>query len=222
MSDPLKKGDVRGDGYVFLIYFRKNGVLKERWLSPPAYERAIASVKRWRINNPEKSRKNSRAYYALNRDRVTERQRRWRLQNVDRIRTTDAIYRLDKRKTLQKNGGSVDVDSLLGLRISGAKSRAKKSGDLYDLDHPFIKSLWESQNGLCALTHLPMTSIQTLGRIPTNVSIDRIDPHKGYTKGNVRLVCMAVNQMKSDLSDADLRLWCSYILHSEKPFEIAA
>lgn len=39
------------------------------------------------------------------------------------------------------------------------------------------------------------------GRIPTNVSVDRIDSKKGYTRDNVQLVCMAINQMKSDLDN---------------------
>jgi len=38
------------------------------------------------------------------------------------------------------------------------------------------------------------------GRVNTNVSIDRIDSTKGYSKDNVQLVCMAANQMKNDLS----------------------
>lgn len=32
------------------------------------------------------------------------------------------------------------------------------------------------------------------GRTFTNVSIDQINPHLGYTKENIQLVCMAVNQ----------------------------
>lgn len=36
------------------------------------------------------------------------------------------------------------------------------------------------------------------GRIYTNVSIDQIEHGKGYTEDNVQLVCMAVNQLKSD------------------------
>ena len=32
------------------------------------------------------------------------------------------------------------------------------------------------------------------------MSIDRIDPTKGYTEDNVQLVCAQVNMMKSDMS----------------------
>lgn len=57
------------------------------------------------------------------------------------------------------------------------------------------------KEGLSAISNLPMTYIFNNGRIPTNVSVDRIDSKKGYTRDNVQLVCMAINQMKSDLDN---------------------
>lgn len=50
------------------------------------------------------------------------------------------------------------------------------------------------------------------GRSHTNVSIDRIDSDKGYTIDNVQLVCMAVNQMKSDLTNEELMYFCNNII----------
>lgn len=49
------------------------------------------------------------------------------------------------------------------------------------------------------------------GRTPTNISIDKINRNLGYTKDNVQLVCMACNQMKSDLSDDMLYFFCKQI-----------
>lgn len=45
-----------------------------------------------------------------------------------------------------------------------------------------------------------MTYIEGSGRHLKNMSIDRIDPTKGYTEDNVQLVCAQVNMMKSDMS----------------------
>lgn len=53
------------------------------------------------------------------------------------------------------------------------------------------------------------------GRVFTNVSIDQINPHLGYTKDNIQLVCMAVNQMKSDMSMDELFMFCEAILKSK-------
>lgn len=50
------------------------------------------------------------------------------------------------------------------------------------------------------------------GRIYTNVSVDRIDSNKGYLKDNVQLVCMVINQMKSDLNLDELKYYCQEII----------
>ena len=52
------------------------------------------------------------------------------------------------------------------------------------------------------------------GRVNSNLSIDRIDSTKGYSKDNVQLVCMAANQMKNDLSMEELTSLCSMILNT--------
>ena len=57
-----------------------------------------------------------------------------------------------------------------------------------------------------------MTTVLYDGRIPTNVSLDRIDTKKGYTMDNVQLVCMACNQMKNDLSMDELYSFCKNIV----------
>lgn len=54
------------------------------------------------------------------------------------------------------------------------------------------------------------------GRTYTNVSIDQISPSVGYTVDNIQLVCMAVNQLKSDLDMDTVLLLCSAILNSNK------
>jgi hypothetical protein len=57
-----------------------------------------------------------------------------------------------------------------------------------------------------------MTFIFNSGRISTNISIDKIVPSKGYTMGNIQLVCMACNQIKSDLSESEMYNFCKNIV----------
>jgi hypothetical protein len=61
-----------------------------------------------------------------------------------------------------------------------------------------LKAAWESQDGLCAYTGLPLTRIRGQGDQPTNASLDRIDPSRGYTPDNIALVQRRVNEMKWD------------------------
>ena len=78
----------------------------------------------------------------------------------------------------------------------------------------YLKELWLKQQGKCAISNIDMTYIFNCGRVPTNVSIDRIDSTKGYTINNIQLVCMACNQMKSDLSEYKLYEFCKAIVNN--------
>lgn len=83
-----------------------------------------------------------------------------------------------------------------------------------DIDLEYLFYLWTAQNGKCALTGMQMTYKFYEGRVNSNLSIDRIDSTKGYSKDNVQLVCMAANQMKNDLSMEELTSLCSMILNT--------
>ena len=71
--------------------------------------------------------------------------------------------------------------------------------------------MWNKQEGKCALTGIPMT-VTERGRTNTNISLDRIDSNKGYTKDNVHLICSAVNFMKSNLSLDEFIMYCQSII----------
>jgi len=87
-----------------------------------------------------------------------------------------------------------------------------------DLD--FLCGLFKEQQGLCAVSNLPMTwmheglSSNHGSRRGTNISIDRIDPDIGYVPGNIRLVCDRVNKMRSNMTDGDLYFWCAVLTNA--------
>lgn len=77
-----------------------------------------------------------------------------------------------------------------------AKRRAKKKGIAFDLTSTFLMRMWDAQSQTCAITSIPLIIPQerTGGKAsPFSPSIDKIDPAKGYTEDNVRLVCYAAN-----------------------------
>lgn len=85
------------------------------------------------------------------------------------------------------------------------------------LTSDFIMALYEKQNGLCALSGIPLTWDAKKGRVLTNLSIDRIDSSKGYDADNVQLVCRIVNIMKNNLSQDSFIVWCSKIAEKSMP-----
>ena len=100
----------------------------------------------------------------------------------------------------------------LRWRFLGARDRAGKSGVPFSITLEDVIALWRNQNGLCALSGIPMTFELKKGRVPTNVSIDRIDGQYGYVNGNIRLVCNACNQIKSDMSEDKMYWFCKKIV----------
>lgn len=86
-----------------------------------------------------------------------------------------------------------------------------------DIDLEYVKSLYDSQNGECAISKIKMTAfLGYRGRVDTNSSIDRIDNNKGYIKGNIQLVCFRINIMKNVLSLEDLIKYCKIIIKNNK------
>ena len=72
-------------------------------------------------------------------------------------------------------------------------------------------SIYEKQNGLCAITGIPLTRVAGQGRVYTNASMDRIETGGPYTVDNVRLVCYIVNVMRNDMQDNELLWWSKQI-----------
>lgn len=82
-----------------------------------------------------------------------------------------------------------------------------------DITLEYLKQLWNKQEGKCALTNFPMSYQQSKGkRNPYSLSIDKIDPNKGYEVGNVQFVCFAANMMKGELSLSELKKFCQAII----------
>lgn len=124
-------------------------------------------------------------------------------------------YESSKNRKLRSRG-SQDLRRLLVERFSGLKDRAKRKKIGVEFDVEYLNELWIKQNGLCAITNLPMTYIFGNGRTLTNVSVDKINPDGSYTKDNVQLVLMVINQIKSNLTNKQLIFYCEHILKNLK------
>lgn len=96
--------------------------------------------------------------------------------------------------------------------LKGTRRRSKEKNIYNDLTLDYLMYLWEKQHGKCALTGIQMTYKFYEGRVNTNLSVDRIDSTKGYSKDNIQLVCMAANQMKNDLPMEEFVEMCEAVL----------
>ena len=138
---------------------------------------------------------NGRDYREAKGDELREKKRRayhqkYYSENKARYQRYREDYRARRKAALQTVRGR-----LMSLRDM-ARDRAARYGLEFSIDIDWLLEQWQRQEGRCALTGLEMTlEIGDGSRryIPFNPSLDRIDPKKGYTKENTRLVCTIVN-----------------------------
>ena len=69
----------------------------------------------------------------------------------------------------------------------------------------YILALLEAQEGLCALTELPLEYHGVVDDPAMTCSLDRIDSDGDYAPGNLQVVCQFANRWKSDGTDAEFK-----------------
>lgn len=122
-------------------------------------------------------------YRQNNKDKIKQLNQQWRFSNKEHYKESKYKYYSSLK------GRLVEINR-------GAKRRSKNRSIDFDLDTQFLLELWNSQNGNCMITGLPLIikEERSNGKAsPFSPSLDRICFNQGYVKTNVRLVCYVVN-----------------------------
>lgn len=86
--------------------------------------------------------------------------------------------------------------------LNACRTRNKRRlwQDTIDYDETYLHKLYIEQWKKCRATGISIKPWANW-RHPTNLSIDRIDSNKPYSKDNIRLVCLWYNYMKNNSSE---------------------
>ena len=87
-------------------------------------------------------------------------------------------------------------------------------GYAWDLTPQDVVSMWKQQEGVCALSGLPIGWPEK--GLTATVSIDRIDSSEGYIKENVQLLHKDVNMMKQAFSQEHFIALCQSVADKVK------
>jgi hypothetical protein len=91
--------------------------------------------------------------------------------------------------------------------VRNARDRAKDKDLPFDIDHEYIRSIVPSH---CPIFGTPLEWSVRRGSksipLPNSPSLDRIDPSRGYVRGNVWIISNRANTIKSDASHEELKL----------------
>ena len=145
-------------------------------------------------------------YNASNREKVAVSNARWRANNQDKIKSYYERTKAARRQTALRR-----LNSLAGYAkhmVSAAKVRAAKIGVPFDLtaaDIHFPKR--------CPLLGVELNYVLGAKGGPKfdSPSLDRLDPAAGYVRGNVFVMSMRANRLKSDATIEELRAILAYM-----------
>lgn len=111
---------------------------------------------------------------------------------------------ITKRNRYKLNAINKSIGYYLILKL---KNRIKSDPDRfsdYDITEDFLNELYENQNKCDFYTKLPFNDL-------TQISIDRIDSNKSYTKDNVVLTTTTINYMKGTILKDEFIKICKQI-----------
>ena len=155
-------------------------------------------------NDPEFRERKKEAARRRYREK-TEELKEYQRERKKRLSQDAAWVEKNNRKRLEsryRRRAADPVGAKLGRLAHAARSRARSGGYESDVTPQFLIDMWHEQQGLCAVTKVPMgLNFGEVRPPPDSVSIDRIDSSRGYYKDNVRLVTYIYNIARQDRTD---------------------
>ena len=158
----------------------------------------------------------TKAQYA----RMTEEEKQ-RQRERDRKRWANRTEEQKQRRSAQKRewwANMTEEQKEQELRKRGfrnAKFRAKKKGLPFNLTLDHVKEIWPDDNK-CRVFGIPFVRDANWAASPSSPAIDRIEPAKGYTIGNIQVISRRANNIKSDATAAEVMIVAQYLLKKER------
>lgn len=118
-------------------------------------------------------------------------------------------YRERNRECLRAEAKQSRRANVARQLLASARARAKLNGIEFNLVESDLQI--PETCPLLGVTLAPGTN-ENHDNAP---SLDRIDPTKGYLPGNVQVISHMANRAKSNLSDAQLRTFCTAVLEGK-------
>lgn len=134
------------------------------------------------------------------------RAKQWRKDNGSSYRGSGKVKSIPAEDRL--------LMSAIRSRVSDAKQRCKKLGKPEpSITAEYLYEVFKNQDRKCALTRADLVIEK---EHPLCLSLDQIEPSKGYVEGNVQWLAWAVNRAKGDLDLIDFIGMCESVLEYRK------
>jgi hypothetical protein len=146
-------------------------------------EKILDRTKKYKEANREKLAARDRAYYKKNKEKVIDRSAAYYEANKEKVIDRSAAYYEANKENKEKR------------MLSRAKGRAKRKNLPFNLEVEDVVI-----PAVCPVLGINLESTISAKGIPqdTSPSLDRIIPELGYVKGNVRVISLRANLLKSN------------------------
>jgi hypothetical protein len=113
-----------------------------------------------------------------------------------------AYYKKNKERILQKK-----KEDKFNYILNHSKKRAKEKGLEHTIDREYLESIYTDT---CPIFNVKFIYSNKLN--DWSMTLDRIDPTKGYIKGNVQFLSSKANRMKSNATHEEIIKFCEYFI----------
>ena len=130
-------------------------------------------------------------------------------------KATRAKYRKKEREKIAKQKAKNHqrlqsfFEGVISLRMKSVRRRAVLHNLKCNITKEYLMSILIKQEYKCPVFN---KKFALKNKDKTNrISVDRINPKKGYTKGNVQLLSCLANYMKNDANKKQLKMFAKWI-----------
>lgn len=117
-------------------------------------------------------------------------------------------YVTEKEKLKEKAIAFYSIpENLIKAKLTSIKARCEAKGIPFDLELKDIQL-----NTHCKYLGIELDYSRGSGRRDNSPSLDRIDPTKGYIKGNIEIISDKANRMKNNATKEELITFSKFVL----------
>lgn len=132
------------------------------------------------------------------------RQRKYRDSNLEKTREKEREkakkYRDSNHEKIKERMRNYRKANPIKTILARVKARSKIKEIDFDIDKEYLRQLWDECGGICQVTGINM-KLSSYYNDPNTMSLDRINPDKGYIKDNIRLVSVWYNLARGNWGD---------------------
>ena len=163
--------------------------------------------------NLEQKKQYNKEYRIKNLDKLRKREKEYRLKNKDERKEANRQWYYSEKGRSYYSKVSNQVPYICSKSCFRLKDRAKKKNLKFNLDADYLMSIYPKDKK-CKILGFKMR-VNRFSKIAKQdkytPTVNRINPKKGYVKGNVEIISQLANSMLCNANKSELIKFKNYL-----------